>query len=79
MAGGDELQQGAPRGPKAVEFVNGQAVQEIVLTEGDKIANVVYDPNMVYKFFIYGDFDLDRTGQPAPADKRRLATYQARR
>jgi predicted nucleic acid-binding Zn-ribbon protein len=30
------------------------------LAVGDPILNIVYDPNTKYKFFVYGDFDLNR-------------------
>ncbi|HSV14285.1 MAG TPA: hypothetical protein VLI90_08495 [Tepidisphaeraceae bacterium] len=39
-----------------------------VLSEGDVIANLVYDPNNKYNFFVYGNFDLANTGRPNPAD-----------
>ncbi len=32
------------------------------LTEGDVIANIVYDRNANYNFFVYGDFDPERSG-----------------
>ena len=48
-----------------------------VLSEGDLIENLVYDPNTKYKFFVYGDFDLAETGHPNPTDTtviKRLVT-----
>jgi hypothetical protein len=39
-----------------------------VLTEGDIIANLVYDPHTKYNFFVYGNFDLANTGRPNSAD-----------
>ncbi len=44
------------------------------INEGDMIANLVYDPNVVYKFFIAGDFDIDNSGQPSTADRKRIET-----
>jgi hypothetical protein len=41
-----------------------------VLSEGDVIANIVYDPNTKYNFFVYGDFDLADTGRPEAADEK---------
>lgn len=41
-----------------------------VLSEGDVIANLVYDPNTKYNFFVYGDFDLGDTGRPSAADEK---------
>ncbi len=34
-----------------------------VLSEGDLIENLVYDPNTKYNFFVYGQFDLSNTGR----------------
>lgn len=39
-----------------------------VLTEGDLIANLVYDPHTKYNFFVYGDFDLANNGRPNAPD-----------
>jgi hypothetical protein len=41
-----------------------------VLSEGDVIANLVYDPNTKYNFFVYGDFDLADTGHTEAADEK---------
>jgi BRCA1 C Terminus (BRCT) domain len=38
------------------------------ISNGDLIANLVYDRNTKYNFVVYGDFDLGQTGQPKPAD-----------
>lgn len=35
---------------------------------GDTIANLAYDKKRVYKFFIYGDFDLNYDGKSEPGD-----------
>jgi len=37
-----------------------------LIHEGDQIINLVYDPNAVYKFYVYGEFDLDLDGDPDP-------------
>lgn len=39
---------------------------------GDQIINVAYDPNATLKFFVYGDFDIENTGEPSRADRRRV-------
>src|SRR5690606_39257777 len=39
---------------------------------GDVIANLVYDPKMKFTFFVFGDFDLDGSGQPTLTDRRRI-------
>lgn len=44
-----------------------------VLTQGDLIANLVYDPNTKYQFFVYGSFDLDNDGRTTPEEGRRDA------
>lgn len=44
------------------------------INEGDVIANVAYDPKQVYRFFLFGNFDIDITGQTTPADRRRIET-----
>ncbi len=49
-----------------------QATRGGSLSEGDLIANVVYDPNQSYKFFVFGRFDLDRTNQPTDSDRKRV-------
>jgi hypothetical protein len=36
------------------------------LTEGDPIINIVYDRNTKYNFVVFGDFDIDNTGQATP-------------
>jgi regulator of replication initiation timing len=38
------------------------------LSEGDLIANLVYDRNTTYNFLVYGNFDLDRNGVATPQD-----------
>jgi hypothetical protein len=48
-----------------------------VLSEGDPIENLVYDPHTRYNFFVYGNFDLANNGRPNPADAeviKRLVT-----
>ena len=42
--------------------------------EGDQIANIVYDPQTTYKFFVFGKFDIDNTGQSTSTDRRRIET-----
>ena len=72
------------RGKATVEVVNildQSAVCRIVRIEpsmtvnkGDVIANVVYDPDVTYKFFVSGDFDIDNAGSPSLSDRRRVET-----
>jgi hypothetical protein len=38
------------------------------ITEGDLIANLVYDPNTKYTFMVYGDFDLDQNKIATPQE-----------
>lgn len=42
------------------------------ITEGDLIVNVAYSPDATFKFFVFGDFDLDNSGQATPQDARRV-------
>jgi hypothetical protein len=42
------------------------------IQEGDIIANVVYDKYRTYKFYVYGNFDIDNDGRPSPTDARRI-------
>lgn len=61
-----------PRGKATLEVVNVgdttsacRIVSEVrgnPVVKGDVIANAVYDPNKVYKFVVYGNFDTDRDG-----------------
>lgn len=47
------------------------------ITQGDPIANLIYDPNVKYNFVVYGKFDLDRNGVATDADTdvmKRLVT-----
>ena len=38
------------------------------ISEGDLIANLVYDKNTRYKFVVFGNFDLARVGKAQPQD-----------
>ena len=40
--------------------------------EGDVISNVVWDPYYPFTFFVFGKFDIDRTGQESIGDRRRV-------
>lgn len=42
------------------------------ITEGDVIANLIYDRNTRYNFVVFGKFDLTRPGTPDAADARIL-------
>lgn len=42
------------------------------LLEGDVVANVVYDRYRTYKFYVYGNYDIDNDGRPSPTDTRRI-------
>jgi hypothetical protein len=47
------------------------------ISEGDLIANLVYDKNTKYNFVVFGNFDLARTGKYTPQDAeviKRLVT-----
>lgn len=42
------------------------------IQQGDPISNVVYDKDRVFKFFVYGNFDLNNDGSTEPAERRRV-------
>ncbi len=54
---------------RIVRLESGQTV-----VEGDVIANVVYDPNMKFKFVVFGDFDIDQIGVATTRDTTRVET-----
>ena len=72
------------RGKATIEVVNiaeRSSVCRIVRQEqgntvnkGDLIANVVYDPDVKYKFLVFGDFDIDNTGSTSLSDGKRVET-----
>lgn len=39
------------------------------VVKGDVIANAIYDPNKVYKFLIYGNFDANGDGMSTPQER----------
>lgn len=39
------------------------------VVRGDVIANALYDPNKIYKFRVFGNFDADRDGIATPAEQ----------
>jgi hypothetical protein len=38
------------------------------IAEGDPIFNLIYDKTNSYRFFVFGNFDLDRSGDPGERD-----------
>ncbi|MEM9251055.1 MAG: hypothetical protein AAGB29_01780 [Planctomycetota bacterium] len=42
------------------------------LTENDVIVNLVFNPDAELKFHVFGDFDIDGTGQSSAADRRQI-------
>ncbi len=54
-----------------------KATPGMTITDGDLIANLVYDQNVKFKFVVYGKFDLDRNGVATDKDTdvmKRLVT-----
>jgi hypothetical protein len=39
-----------------------------IISEGDLIANLVYDPHVKFNFFVFGNFDLAENGRPNAND-----------
>ena len=86
-AGDSSTDDNLPKGKGSIEVVRvgaGSSECRIIKTQpgqvihdGDLIANIVYDRNTKYQFFIYGDFDLDENGVSTPQDTevvKRLVT-----
>lgn len=75
-------QLGEPRGKATVEVFDlsdSTATARVVrlprgvaLNEGDLVANLVYDPHATPRFYVFGEFDIDHTGQPSSTDRRRI-------
>lgn len=42
--------------------------------QGDVVANLVFDRDRQFKFFVFGDFDLDRDGEYSAADRETVLT-----
>ncbi|MCC7408809.1 MAG: hypothetical protein IT442_12105 [Phycisphaeraceae bacterium] len=42
------------------------------LREGDIIANLVYSPQAKFNFHVYGQFDINNTGEPSDEDRQRV-------
>lgn len=51
-------------------IVRGSATRPILAN--DLIANLVYDKNRIFKFYVYGEFDLDNDGRPGFDDYNRI-------
>ncbi len=70
------------RGKATIEIVRvdpSTASARVVRTErgravkvGDNIVNLAFDPTVTYQFYVYGDFDLENTGQPSLSDRKRI-------
>jgi hypothetical protein len=77
-AGDPSNDDNLPKGKASIEVVRvgaGSSEARIIrqtpgsqLSEGDLIANLVYDRNVKYNFVVYGDFDMDRNGVATPQD-----------
>jgi len=39
---------------------------------GDVISNIVYDQDRTFRFFVFGDFDLDGDGRATPPERQRV-------
>ncbi|MFG0314935.1 MAG: hypothetical protein ACF8LL_12240, partial [Phycisphaerales bacterium] len=45
------------------------------IVRGDVIANALYDPNKVYKFTVYGNFDTNGDGRHTPQEREDLVAF----
>lgn len=69
---------GEPRGKASIEVIDlgeNSSTARIVrgsisrpIVAGDIIANAVYDKSRVYKFYVFGEFNLDGQGEPSYTD-----------
>ncbi len=46
--------------------------RNVVVKEGDAVANLVYDPDATMKFYVHGEFDIENTGQTLISDYKRV-------
>lgn len=79
---GDPEEPVMPRGKATIEVVDvgkktsyAQIVRKnrhAVITEDDQIINLVYDPRAVYRFYVFGDFDIDYTGLPTARGREKI-------
>lgn len=67
------------------EVGDGSSVARIVRTDrgatikaDDQIVNLIFDPKAEYKFYVYGDFDIDQIGDATAADRRRIESMVSR-
>lgn len=75
---------GGKRGKATIEVTNvseNSATARVVrqdkgkqIIEGDQLANLVYDPNITYRFVVHGDFDIDNVGRATEDDRTRIVT-----
>ncbi len=74
--------EGKYRGKATIEIINvfeSTSVARVVrrsrgqeVFPGDLIANLVYDPDLKFKFYVFGEFDVDSIGHPSQTDRRRV-------
>ena len=79
---GDPEEPVMPRGKATIEVIDvgkktsyAQIVRKnrhTVITEDDQIINLVYDPRAVYRFYVFGDFDIDYTGLPTARGREKI-------
>jgi hypothetical protein len=44
------------------------------ISSGDLVANAVWDPKTSLKFYVHGEFDIDRVGKTQEQDRKRIAS-----
>lgn len=74
--------EGNYRGKATIEIINvfeTTSVARVVriprgeeIFPGDLIANLIYDPQLKFKFFVYGEYDLDGITKATVTDRRRV-------
>lgn len=50
-------------------IVPGSEIRGNPIVRGDVVANAIYDPQKVYKFVVFGNFDADGDGQSTPLER----------
>lgn len=78
----DEVTGEYPAGKATLEIIrieDASSVARVVrekrgnpIVRGDVLANPIYDPNKVYKFLIYGNFDANRDGVYTPQEQAEI-------
>jgi hypothetical protein len=74
-ADGDDMELQGKASIEVVRVLDGASEARVLrlspgeaIAEGDFIVNLIYDKTISYKFYVFGNFDLDRSGDPGERD-----------